>query len=203
MSCQISCRRLKLPVRLICKPQIPDFSDCRSEPRYGSGQLPFLLRSVISSRVPHAAQTPLRASFTVEAALLMTVILPVLLAILYYGFYLHDRGVLNGAAQQITAQADLNSWKKAGNNKLDKLAKKLEQYIGPSKNVSSSVSASQEKASIQYKASISLPGILPTLFGKNPLDTGASASRTILYPADLIRKIRGLEYVSALLKGDG
>ena len=48
------------------------------------------------------------ASFTVEAALIMTVTLPVLLSVLYYGFFLHDKGVLNGAAQQIAAQADLN-----------------------------------------------------------------------------------------------
>ena len=63
-----------------------------------------------------------RASFTVEAALLMTIILPVLLALIYYGFFLHDKGVLNGAAQQITAQADLNHWKKSGNNRLAKQA---------------------------------------------------------------------------------
>ena len=144
---------------------------------------------------------PLPAGFTVEAALLMVVILPVLLAILYYGFYLHDKGVLNGAAQQITAQADLNSWKKSGNIRLGKQAKVLESYTGASKNVSSSVSASQEKASVQYKASMSLPGFLLNLFGKGSLDTGASASRTILCPADLIRKIRGLEYVSSLLNG--
>ena len=140
------------------------------------------------------------ASFTVEAALIMTVTLPVLLSILYYGFFLHDKGVLNGAAQQIAAQADLNSWKKSGSNRLAKQAKKLTKTTGPSRKVSSSVSASQSKASVIYKGTITLPGLLPSLFGKKKLSTGASANRTILYPADLIRKIRGLEYVSALLK---
>lgn len=157
-------------------------------------------RRILPARHIFSERILLPAGFTVEAALLMTVILPVLLSVLYYGFYLHDRGVLNGAAQQITAQADLNSWKKAGNNRLGKQAKVLEKYTGPSKDVSSSVSASQENASARYKASMPLPGLLPDLFGKSSLDTGASASRTILYPADLIRKIRGLEYVSALLK---
>lgn len=32
----------------------------------------------------------LRASYTVEAALLMTVILPLLTGIIYLGFYLHN-----------------------------------------------------------------------------------------------------------------
>ena len=151
----------------------------------------------------HCREKKLPASFTVEAALLMTVILPVLLALIYYGFFLHDKGVLNGAAQQITAQADLNSWKSSGNNKLGKQAKKLEKQTGPSKNVSSSVSVSKDQASVRYSAAMSLPGLLPSLFGKSSLNTGAAASRKLLYPADLIRKIRGFEYVSALLKGEG
>ena len=141
------------------------------------------------------------ASFTVEAALLMTVILPVLLAILYYGFFLHDKGVLNGAAQQLTAQADLNNWKSGKNSKLSKQAKKLEKMTGPSKKVSSSVSVKKDKASASFQGTMSLPGLLPSLFGKSRLNTGASAKRTLLYPADVIRKIRGLEYVSSLLKG--
>lgn len=145
----------------------------------------------------------LPASFTVEAALLMTVILPVLLAILYYGFYLHDKGGLNGAAQQVCAQADLNNWKSSGNNKLSKMAQKLKGLTGASKNVSSSVSALSTQVSVSYRASLSLPGLLRPLFGKSRLDTGASAKRTLLYPADVIRKIRGLEYMSSLLNSKG
>jgi hypothetical protein len=147
------------------------------------------------------AETKAIASFTVEASLLMTVILPVLLALLYYGFFLHDKGVLNGAAQQITAQADLNQWKKTGNNRLGKQAKALEKMTGPSKDVSSSVSVTEKQAKVQYQGTISLPGLLPSLFGKSKLSTGADADRLLLHPADLIRKIRGLEYASALLKG--
>lgn len=136
-----------------------------------------------------------------EAALLMTVILPVLLAILYYGFFLHDKGVLNGAAQQVAAQADLNNWKDNGKSKLSKMAGKLEKQTGPSKKVSSSVSVKKNQVSASYSAGMSLPGLLASLFGKSRLDTGAQAKRLLLYPADVIRKIRGLEYVSAMLKG--
>ena len=144
----------------------------------------------------------LPAGFTVEAALLMTVILPVLLAVIYYGFFLHDKGVLNGAAQQITAQADLNSWKESGNNRLSKKASALTKQAGPSGKISSNVSVNNNSVSVSYEGSMSLPGILPSLFGKGRLDTGAGAKREILHPADLIRRIRGLEYVSALLKGN-
>ncbi len=142
----------------------------------------------------------LRASFTVEASLLMTMILPLLLGIIYYGFYLHDRGVLNGASQEISAQADLNHWKKSGNNRLAKSARKLEDRTGPSRKVSSSVSVSDDRASVSYTGTMSLPGILPRLLGKSTLSTSASTERMLLHPADLIRKIRGVEYISSLLK---
>lgn len=145
----------------------------------------------------------LPGSFTVEAALIMTVVLPVLLAILYYGFFLHDKGVLNGASQQIAAQADLNHWKESGTSRLSKQAKKLEKLTGPSWKVSSSLSVNDSSVTVRYEGSMPLPGLLPSLFGKGRLNTGAGAKRTLLYPADLIRKIRGLEYVSTLLKGSG
>jgi hypothetical protein len=64
-----------------------------------------------------------RASFTVEAAMLMTLVLPVLLALIYLGLFLHDKGVLNGAAQETAAIADLNRWKKSGNSRLAERAK--------------------------------------------------------------------------------
>ncbi len=130
----------------------------------------------------------------------MTVILPVLLALIYYGLFLHDKGVLNGAAQEIAAQADLNHWRKGGSNRLAKQAKKLESLTGPSHDISSSVQVSDHQAAVQYSGKMSLPGLLPSLFGKSTLDTGAGAKRTLLHPADLIRKIRGAEYVSRLLK---
>lgn len=139
------------------------------------------------------------AAFTVEAAMLMAVILPVLLGLLYLGLYFHDKGVLNGAAQEVAATADLNRWKKSGNDSLGKRAKKLADRTGPSGKAAASVSVSQHQVMVSYSASMELPGLLPRLFGKGYLDTGASAQRMLIDPSDTIRTIRGLEYVSELL----
>ena len=144
-------------------------------------------------------RTDVRASFTVEVAMLMTVILPVLLALIYLGLYLHDRGVLNGAAQETAAVADLNHWKKSGNSNLAGRARKLADRTGPSGKAEASVSVSDHQVTAAYSASMKLPGLLPKLFGKGTLDTGAQAQRSLLKPADTIRKIRGLEYVSEML----
>lgn len=149
------------------------------------------------------AKIRIRASFTVEAAMLMTLILPALLALIYLGLYLHDRGVLNGAAQEVAAQADLNCWKDSGNVYLSGSAGKLADRTGPSGKAAVSVSAGDKQVSVTYNASMTLPGLLPKLFGRSVLDTGASVQRTLLKPADTIRIIRGLEYVSKILgKGD-
>ena len=141
----------------------------------------------------------LQASFTVEAAMLMWVILPVLLALLYLGLFLHDKGVLNGAAQEVAATADLNRFRNGGNARLARKADQLADRTGASGKAKSYVQVTDHEVSASYSASMKLPGLLPKLFGKETLDTGADVTRILPDAADTIRKIRGLEYVSAML----
>ncbi|MBQ4177481.1 MAG: pilus assembly protein [Lachnospiraceae bacterium] len=140
-----------------------------------------------------------QGSFTVEAAMLMCVILPVLLALLYLGMFLHDKGVLNGAAQEVAATADLNRFRNGGNARLARKADQLADRTGASGKAKSSVQVTDHEVSASYSASMKLPGLLPKLFGKGTLDTGADVTRILPDAADTIRKIRGLEYVSAML----
>ena len=82
----------------------------------------------------------LRGSFTVEASLIMTILLPVLAAILYLGFCDHDRGILMGAACEITATADNMLWKKNPGNGLDRKASSLaKQHLLCARNVKTQV----------------------------------------------------------------
>ena len=141
----------------------------------------------------------MQASFTVEAAMLMCVILPVLLALLYLGMFLHDKGVLNGAAQEVAATADLNRFRNGGNARLARKADQLADRTGASGKAKSYVQVTDHEVSASYSASMKLPGLLPKLFGKGTLDTGADVTRILPDAADTIRKIRGLEYVSAML----
>ena len=140
-----------------------------------------------------------QASFTVEAAMLMCVILPVLLALLYLSMFLHDKGVLNGAAQEVAATADLNRFRNGGNARLARKADQLADRTGASGKAKSSVQVTDHEVSASYSASMKLPGLLPKLFGKGTQDTGADVTRILPDAADTIRKIRGLEYVSAML----
>ena len=71
------------------------------------------------------AKTRLSAVFTVEAALLMALILPVLLSLIYLGFLDHDRGVLQGAACEAAALADNSAPDKARADKLRTLTEEI------------------------------------------------------------------------------
>ena len=89
----------------------------------------------------------MQASFTVEAAMLMCVILPVLLALLYLGMFLHDKGVLNGAAQEVAATADLNRFRNGGNARLARKADQLADRTGASGKAKSSVQVTDHEVS--------------------------------------------------------
>ena len=91
-----------------------------------------------------------QASFTVEAAMLMCVILPVLLALLYLGMFLHDKGVLNGAAQEVAATADLNRFRNGGNARLARKADQLADRTGASGKAKSSVQVTDHEVSASY-----------------------------------------------------
>ena len=138
-----------------------------------------------------------RGSFTVEASLIMTILLPVLAAILYLGFCDHDRGILMGAACEITATADNMLWKKNPGNGLDRKASSLaKQHLLCARNVKTQVSVSEDHVRVSYSGSFSLPGILPRLFGKGVLSVDQQRDRVLLHPTDVIRTIRGLEYMT-------
>ena len=79
------------------------------------------------------SKTRLAAVFTVEAALLMALILPVLLSLIYLGFLDHDRGVLQGAACEAASLADNSALDKARADKLRTLTEEIlhRQHEGP------------------------------------------------------------------------
>lgn len=139
------------------------------------------------------------ASFTVEAALLMTILLPVIICLLYLGFYLHDRGVLQGTACEITASADNHQWKNQNSSKLPRQGKAAaKKRILSVRGLSGEVRISKDDVTATFTGSISLPGLIPQLIGKKKLHISESQSRRLLRPSDVIRVIRGLEALADL-----
>ena len=148
------------------------------------------------------SKTRLAAVFTVEAALLMALILPVLLSLIYLGFLDHDRGVLQGAACEAASLADNSAPDKARADKLRTLTEEIgKDAILVSRSLESSFSLSKDFVQVSYTGSMKVPGLLPRLFGRETLPTGRTFSRKLFSPTPAIRKIRGMRYLSSRLNG--
>ena len=66
-----------------------------------------------------------KGSFTVEAALLMTVLLPVIVSLIYTAFFLHDRTLLQGAACEVAAMGSNLSEEKD----IDQILEKIKNQV--------------------------------------------------------------------------
>lgn len=143
------------------------------------------------------------ASFTLEAALLMGAILPVLLALCYLCLYDHDCGVLQGAACEMAAAAD-NSVPDSGRGKelKTKASSLASDAVLSTRGLKTSFSLSEDQVSVSYSGTISLPGFILQLFDRNTLTVSGSCSRSLLHPSSVIRKIKGLRYLDESLKGE-
>ena len=56
-----------------------------------------------------------KGSFTIEAALLMPLVLMILIGVLYLDFFVHDRAYLTAAAYEAAVSGSMEGYKKKGN----------------------------------------------------------------------------------------
>ncbi len=136
------------------------------------------------------------ARFTVEAALLMGIILPVLIGVLMAAFYLHDRVYLQGICRE-TASSYINvKSEEDGYQTAEKLMRKR-MSAGPvwAGEVSGQLLPEEGKAECTCKAVFRLAGM--SFPGSEYLNTliGEKAEQQFYDPADLIRKVRGAKYL--------
>lgn len=145
--------------------------------------------------------TALQGSFTVEAALLMAILLPVLVSVIYLSFCLHDRAVLQGISCEIGAMgSNLRQEKKAEAMLNEKQRALTENRLLGTKNIVKSLSVSDNRVSVTFSGSYPFPGLIMRLMGGNQLQIWRSWSRELYRPAKLIRKIRGLNDMVDTLK---
>ena len=144
----------------------------------------------------------LPARFTVEAALLMTIILPVLIAILMAGFYLHDEVYLQGICQEAAEMAINLKDEKTADAKAGKLLnQRLSSALVWGRDSSGDISGDGNEVRVSCTAAFVT--IEPYYPGKEYLAGRlmGSCTRRIYDPADLIRKVRGIQYLADELLG--
>lgn len=140
-------------------------------------------------------------SFTVEATLLMTILIPVLAALIYAAFYVHDSALLQGIVCELAAEGSNLSLEKDRAGELEKMKKELlSSRFADAQKISVSVETEKNAVSVSGSSEFYFPGIIMHFFGGNKKDISKCWRREILHPADMIRKIRGLEYVVNTIK---
>ncbi len=135
-----------------------------------------------------------RGSYTVEASLLMGIILPVLVGIIYMGFFLHDRGFLQCAAYEAAVYASLHADDKDAD--VSAVAQVLAEgrTLG-TRGVSVSASVDDRRADVAYEGNLQIPGMSADLFGQGALAVRSGVSLTLERPSRRIQKIRGVAKV--------
>lgn len=136
----------------------------------------------------------MRGSYTVEAALLMTIVIPVLTGILYLGFYLHNCALLKCAAYETAVYASLCREKEESRELVEKKSRELisGRLLG-TREVSGNASVGDDRVTVQYKGKMQLPGLVIRYFSGSALEITGSASLTLLKPGSTVVRLRSLE----------
>lgn len=131
-----------------------------------------------------------KGSYTLEASVLMGIILSVLVAVIYLGFWYHDKSFLQSAAYEAVCVAGLKqeekSWKIE--NAIQSLIKG--RMLG-TKNIQVNCQSKGKQAQVSFSGSFEIPGMATVFFGNKKIEILEKCSLTIEKPSDKIQKIRG------------
>lgn len=142
----------------------------------------------------------LRGSYTVEAALLMTVILPLLFGIIYLGFYLHNGAMMQNAAYELAVLESLQ-----GEEMEERSVEERKQVITGQaflnlKNVRAEVIREKKSITASLEGTFYIPGLVMRFWCQNRLKLSADAKLAVCEPGKTIARIHMLK---KLIEEDG
>lgn len=124
----------------------------------------------------------LKGSYTVEAALLMTLILPLLVGILYLGYYLHDQAVMENGAWELTT---LCIRQEGGKERSEKEQEIRSRLLG-TQNVSIQVNREGSHITALVRGSLSVPGLAMRFLCRNSLPLEAEVRRRYVDAREIV-----------------
>ncbi|MDO4633857.1 MAG: TadE/TadG family type IV pilus assembly protein [Eubacteriales bacterium] len=131
-----------------------------------------------------------KGSYTIEASLLMGILIPLLISIIYLGFFLHNKAFLQAAAHETAALYSLHAEddKDVSGVVTDLVSGRM---LGNS-SVSGQASASKRQVSVSYDGSFSLPGMLYRFFLQSELNLKTRVQMSTERPSHRISKLRSM-----------
>ena len=130
-----------------------------------------------------------KGSYTVEAALLMGILLSVLVSVIYLGFWYHDRNFLQNAAYEAACTASLRADDEG--YQISGAARRLTEgrMLGTSA-LSVEGQNTEQKASVLYRGTFRIPGMIEAFFQKTPLEMKGRCEISTQRPSGRIQKVR-------------
>lgn len=128
-----------------------------------------------------------------EAAMLMSVLIPVFVGIIYMGFYLHDKALLEGAALEAVLYVSLHNVGDKNDIEAELRAENLikDRLLG-TRQIKSSVSMGKDNVTVEYDGRFPVPGLVISYFTGKVLRINVKKEYSLKRPGDTIRKVRGL-----------
>ena len=128
-----------------------------------------------------------KGSFTIEAALLMPLVLMILIGVLYLDFFVHDRAYLTAAAYEAAVSGSMEGYKKEANiyETADIQGRMLgSQGLPGGENLSMQTNA-EKNVQVTYRMEI------PAGFLRQKWNITVSGTAKPLRPVGWIRRIKG------------
>ena len=139
----------------------------------------------------------LKASYTIEAALIFPFIMGVIVFLIYISFYLHDRAVMKSCAYQAALKGSLI---RSSTSDMENEARKAAEYnidglLLATTDLNTEVKASGREVSVSYKGNLRIPqGILfMAITGTDSIEVCGEARAYQKDAIEFIRKTRVLE----------
>ena len=146
-------------------------------------------------------RTTQKAQITVEAALLMTLIIPLLVGVLLAGFYVHDRAFLQAVCTEVSAAGSNLLLYDDRQQTLDAISKRRSKgSMMWTKNASVQHTADETVSDASSEGTFTVPGLVTDVFGLQLPAVRAEWKKNIYHPAELIWTVRSVKYVVDLLE---
>ncbi|MCD7736223.1 MAG: hypothetical protein LUI07_04545 [Lachnospiraceae bacterium] len=131
-------------------------------------------------------------SYTVEAAMVVSIVIFVLSALVIASFYVHDCAVFQSYVCEIAAAGSSYATEDERENAVTSGKKEVKaaRFLG-SRELSGTVSAEKNKVTASWSAAYPVPGFAMKYLADSELSIDVSWSSKIVAPADTIRLIRG------------
>lgn len=143
----------------------------------------------------------LKGSYTVEAALLMVLIVPLLAGMIYLGFYLHNGAAMQNAAYEMAALGSLHYSEKDREEIVKDRKQEIVSHLFLGiQGIEAEIHIGKKRITADFRANLQVPGLVMRFFCGNSLEVRGHAELPVPQPQKTIMRIHLLKKIEEEVK---